>query len=154
MQLTWYLIQNGNFISGVGHSFVGSGAANFSDEGDYIRLHTYMGGSQEYASGYLTNAISMTDWKTMYIDSQEGGDSAYAGPANNTSDNPPTFSTYVAMCGQRKTLDSRHTSSLNISSITGNKYIAIRAKAWASWDGGSAVGMGGDVRIWNLWLTS
>lgn len=153
LTLTQYIIQNGNFVSGFSHSVNAAGqphagASYFSDQGDYIELQTYQGGSNEVVSGYITTGIDMSGWNTLYIDGCGKGDSGYAGPANNTSDNPPSFSTSVQLFGQIESINSRSTKSLNVSGITGTKYLALRAKAWVWQDEGA----GGTIRIYNMYL--
>lgn len=152
--MTLWVIQNGNFASWTGHNRVGGGSnATFSDQGDYVELRTYQGGSNDNIAGYITPAVDFTYWNTLYIDSQEKGDKAYAGPASNNSSNPPSFNASVRLVGKVETWDSRHTSSCNVAGVGGNQYIALHAKAWieqysqAVW-----IGTGGNIRVWNLWL--
>ena len=153
--LVLWIIQSGNFASWTGHNRVGGGSgAYFSDQGSYVELSTYQGGSLDYIAGYITPAVSFGYWKSLVIDSQEKGDKAYAGAASNNSSNPPSFSASKQLVGKVETWDSRHTSTCDVSGVTGSKYIAIQGKAWieqysqAVW-----IGTGGNVRIWNMYLT-
>ena len=148
-----YFIQSGNWVSGVGHNKAGSGSIEFYDDGDYILLKTYQGGSNEIGSGYITPAVSMNNWKTLYIDSQETGDYCYAGVSTDNSSNPPSFSASVQLCGKREDWDSRHTSSVSIASVTGSRYLALRTKAWIT-ETIPVHGTGGQIRVWNMWLST
>lgn len=153
--LIWYFIQNGNWTSGIGHSIVQSGGSGwFKDDGNYILAQTYQGGSNTSVAAYMTPAVSFTGyWKTLYIDSQQIGDRAYAGVATNTSANPPNFSASVRLCGRIENWDSRHTSSVSVSGVRGSHYLALEPRSWAAWDGSVVHGSGGNIRVWNMWLS-
>lgn len=148
-----YFIQNGNFANGAWGNKAGSDSISFADNGDYILLKTYQGGGNEVGSGYLNPAVSFGYWKTLYIDSQEIGDGAYAGVSTNNSSNPPSFSVSVQLCGQREEWDSRHTSSVNVAGVTGSRYLALRTKAYIT-QTIPVHGSGGNIRIWNMWLST
>lgn len=148
-----YLIQNGNFIVS-GHKVVGKSTSAFEDYGDYIWLATdkNLNPDNNVISGYFTAGIDMGYWKTMYIDSQQRGDGAYAGLTTSTSAQEASFTNSVQLCGQRTSYDSRSTKSLNISSVTGTKYIALKVGSWVYIDSGGIQGSYGVIRVWNLYL--
>lgn len=151
--LTLYLIRNGAFTSGISQNHVPS-ERWFKTEDDHLVLQTYQGGSNEYTSGYLKPATAFGYWKTLYIDSRETGDGAYAGICSTNTAQQASFTKSVQLCSRRDTWDSRHTSSCSVSGVTGNYYVTLRAKAWITWDEwGTVYGTGGQIRVWNLWLT-
>lgn len=150
--LTRYFIKDGNFVSGVTHNHVPS-ERWFKDDGDYVILQTYQGGSNEYTSGYLSPAVAFGYWKTLYIDSQEVGDGANAGVSSGHSAQQASFSASVQLCSRRETWDSRHTSSCSVASVTGSQYLALRAKAWINSESIPVHGAGGQIKVWNMWLS-
>lgn len=152
--LTRYFIQNGNYVSGVWGNKAGSDTVSIKDAGDFILLQSYQGGGNEIGSGYLNPAVSMNNWKTLYIDSQEIGDEAYAGVATNNSSNPPNFSAVVQLCGRREEWDGRHTTAISVSGVSGSQYLALRTKSWINTSVIPVHGAGGNIRVWNMWLST
>lgn len=152
--LQWYLIKNGNFMTGFSHKVVGPVRAAFRDDGNYITLttDTQVQLSNDYAAGYFTTGIEMAFWQSLKVDSQEVGDDAFAGIVTKTTAREADFSSSVKLCSRRKSFTDRATKTLNISGVTGTKYIALQAKAWFYQDSGGPDGSHGEIRVYNLYL--
>jgi len=153
--LTWYLIKDGNFCTGFATSVVGPTRAVFEDSGDYIRLtmDTYEQPANDFASGYFTQGIDMAYWNSMTIDTQEKGQQAWAGLTTDTSAQEASFTNSVQLLpGQQSYYDTRSTSTLSLSGVTGTKYVALRTKGWVYIDSGGIQGSAGIIRVWNLYL--
>lgn len=152
--LTWYLIQNGNF-TGFGHKVVGWNGTRsvFEDSGDYIWLSDDIyaqGANHRYASGYFTNAISVDDWKTMYIDFSGRGESDHMGLVTSTSAQQASFTNSMELVyHQGESYTGRTTKNLDISGVTGTRYVALRVQA--NYSPGYS-NYPGDLRIYNLYL--
>ena len=149
--LTWYLIQNGNF-TGFSHRIASYlGRSKFDDDGSYIWLcyDPYEQSANAYASGYFTNAISMNDWKTMYIDFEGKGQSANMGLVTDTTwPVEASFTNSVQLVSWLKNYSSRSTQSLNISGVTGTRYVGLRVRtAYGEFDS-----YPGALKIYNLYL--
>ena len=150
--LLWYLIQNGNF-TGFGHKIESYfPRSDFKDDGDYVWLcyDTYEQTANAYASGYFTNGISMNDWKTMYIDFSGKGESAHMGLVTDTSLVQASFTNSKALVSQRSSYSSRGTQSLDISGVTGTRYVGLRVQSFYS----EYRNCPGSLRIYNLYLQS
>ena len=152
--LKWYLIQSGNW-TGFSHTYHGADHPDFRDEGDYIWLSNDVWSNPSlngYTSGYFTNAISVDDWKTMVIDFQGRGESDHMGLVTDTSQNQASFTNSVRLVYQKGTgYTTRATQTLDITSATGTKYVALRVHAnyspgYSDWPG--------DLRVYNLYLQS
>lgn len=148
--LTWYLIQDGNF-KGFGHkieSFLSR--SKFADNGSYIWLcyDEYEQAANAYASGYFTNAISMNDWKTLSIDFEGKGESDRIGLVTDITLVEASFTNSKEIVSQRSSYSSRGTQSLNISGVTGTRYVGLRVESFYS----EYRSCPGSLRIYNLYL--
>ena len=143
VQLTWYLIQNGNF-TGFGHTIASYlQRSKFEDNGNYIWLcyDPYAQAANAYASGYFTNA-------TMTIDFEGKGESAHMGLVTDTSLVQASFTNSVQLVSQRSSYSSRGTQSLDISGVTGTRYVGLRVQTFYS----EYRYCPGDLAIYNLYL--
>lgn len=148
--LTWYLIQNGNF-TGFSHTIASYlGRSKFDDDGSYIWLcyDPYEQSANAYASGYFTNAISMNDWKTMTIDFEGKGENDDMGLVTDTSLVQASFTNSTRLVQQRSSYSSRGTQSLDISGVTGTRYVGLRVESFYS----EYRSCPGSLRIYNLYL--
>lgn len=149
-----YFIQNGDFAEWVTRKVVGETRSVFADKGSYVWLTTdsVENPSNIVASGYFTNEIDMGFWKTLYVDSQEKGQSTHAGLVTGTTLKEASFTNSVRLAGQRESYDSRSTKTLDVTSVTGTRYVALRARGWILIDSGGATGAPGIIRVWNMYL--
>lgn len=152
--LKWYLIQSGDF-TGFSHTVHGSDHPDFRDEGSYVWLSNDVWGNPSldgYTSGYFTNGIAVADWKTMVIDFEGRGESDHMGLVTETTADAASFTNSVRIVYQKgEGYTTRATQSLDITSATGTKYVALRVHAnyspgYSNWPG--------DLRIYNLYLQS
>ena len=161
VNMVMYLIRNGNFSSGFSHTLVpptGSTNCGFTDDGDYIHLHTLLTNhSWQRCAGYFS-AINFSDgfWKNIVIDYQAEGDPARVGLVSGTPTYDPSYSVYKNLNSRNTNLTARATSTLDISSQSGSKYVTLRAAAWTYEDEwGTVMGWtAGRLYVYNLYLRS
>lgn len=169
LPLTLYLIQNGNFASGVTHDFSSdnSGSGSFNDDGDYILLGQRATRPDHWdaITGYLYPAVTFDGyWKTLTVETSERGycvTGSYpiAGITSGTGVGP-TFTSYVQLRSgsgdsrYQTSYNSRHTSTLNVSSVRGTYKVAFKACMYDYYDGYQALKHAdGNIKIWNAYLS-
>lgn len=154
--LKWYLIKNGDFCEGFNTTFAGNNPRSrfehVNADTDYVWLTNDNQGQtalSSYASGYFTNGISMNDWKTMYISFSGRGESDYMGLVDTASGAEANFTNSVRIVYRQGPSYAGGTGSLDVSGVTGTKYVALRVHAtysagYSNWPG--------DLHIYDLYL--
>lgn len=169
LPLTLWLIQNGNFASGVTHDFASENAVSgsFNDAGDYVLLH--QGATRpdnwDIITGYLYPAITFDGyWKTLYVETSEKGYCITgAHPIAGITSNSGATSSFASQVQLRsgsgtsryqKNFNSKHTSSLNVSNARGTYKVAFRCAMFDYYDSYQALQYAdGEIRIWNAYLS-
>lgn len=150
--LVLWIIKNGDVVNGFWQNGVGSHHF-YEDKGSYIEMLTYQGGGNEKDSWYYNPPISFGYWKTLYVGTSSIGEPAYAGVSTNNSSNPPSFAASVKLNNRNEAWTNADTFAVDVSSVTGSRYIAFTAQAWINTSSVPVHGAGGGIRIWNAYLT-
>lgn len=167
--LRLWLVRDGNFVSNVSHSFNSaySSLGSFDDAGDYVNLHQGVAANRvdhwDAIAGYLGSSISFDGyWKSLVFDTRErghgvSGSSLVAGLTTG-SGYAPTMSKYVQLrgAGEHSSYNSRHTSTLNVSSVSGSYKVVIRGEMYDHWNEWATAVISGacDINIYNAYLSS
>ena len=166
VSLRLWLVKDGNFVSGVSHTYTSdySASASFDDEGSYVNLH--QGATRpdhwDANTGYLGSAITFDGyWKSLVFETRERGYGATgASPIvglTNGSGSFPTFQYYAQLrgAGEYSGYNSKHTSTINVSSVSGSYKVAARVAMYDYYNWAQALVYGdGDLNIYNAYLDS
>ena len=124
----------------------------FTDQGDYIWLSTYLGGTNGRNAAFLYPAITFNgQWKTLTIDANRSGDQSWFGVSAVDNTNPAApnvngrieFAAWGKLMDRRDTWTGRYSTEINVSELRGTYYLAIELKGWLYWTGSEAIGTGG-----------
>ena len=167
ISLRLWFVKDGDFVSGVSHSFSSEHASSgsFNDAGDYVNLHQNADRVDHWdaIAGYLGSAITFDGyWKSLVFETRERGygvtGSTLAAGLTTGSGASPTFSYYVQLRGngEHSSYNSKHTSTLNVSSVSGSYKVVVRGAMYDHWNQYSSAIISGpcDINIYNAYLSA